>query len=199
MGVSNSGMYTKLLVAAPEIKGNWSIGLHPGMYSETEEEVVHYASTGSQGIMMFNKSEKQQEGFDFIKWWMSTEVQSEYIHELNSTYGPAYTWFSANTEAFMSMPIPQSDKELILEQWDWAIEASRIPGAYMVEREISDAFSKIIFDGENARTVLDEANINANLEITRKMEEFGYIVNGVAVKNYIIPDKFNISGYLKER
>ncbi len=200
MGVANSGIYSQLLVAAPEISGNWSLGLHPGVYSEERDEVLHYSSTGSQGIMMFNRSEKQQQGFDFIKWWLSTEVQTEYIYELNSTYGAEFMWFSANQEAFKSMPIPQEHKEVILEQWEWSMEASRIPGAYIVEREISDGFSKIIFNGKNARVVLDEANINANIEILRKMQEFGYVDSkGNPLKEHPIPTASNIHKYLTER
>jgi hypothetical protein len=113
-------------------------------------------------------------------------------------YGEEYMWFTANNEAFDSLPIPTSHKELIKEQWSWAMEASRIPAAYMVERSISDAFSKIVFNGENTRIALDDAVIDANREIARKMEEFGYMKDGVKIKDYIVPTIYNIDQWLTE-
>jgi ABC-type glycerol-3-phosphate transport system substrate-binding protein len=197
IGIANSATYLQLLVAAPEIKGNWDLALHPG-YEDASGNVYHYATTGSQGIMMFNDSKKQQQSFDFIKWWMSTDVQKEFILNLQSMYGEEYMWFTANNEAFDSLPIPTSHKELIKEQWSWAMEASRIPAAYMVERSISDAFSKIVFNGENTRIALDDAVIDANREIARKMEEFGYMKDGVKIKDYIVPTIYNIDQWLTE-
>jgi ABC-type glycerol-3-phosphate transport system substrate-binding protein len=197
IGIANSATYLQLLVAAPEIKGNWDLALHPG-YEDASGNVYHYATTGSQGITMFNHSKKQQQAFDFIKWWMSTDVQKEFILNLQSMYGEEYMWFTANNEAFDALPIPTSHKELIKEQWSWAMEASRIPAAYMVERSISDAFSKIVFNGENTRIALDDAVIDANREIARKMEEFGYMKNGVKIKDYIVPTIYNIDQWLTE-
>ena len=46
--------------------------------------------------------------------------------------------------------------------------------------------TKIVLDGENARSALDDAVIIMDQEHTRKLEEFGYIVNGVKVKDYRI-------------
>ncbi len=196
IGIANTGTYLQLLVAAPEIKGNWNIALHPG-YQNEDGTVSHYACTGSQGITMFKSSNKKEQAWDFIKWWMSTETQEKYISTLYSMYGEEYLWFTANNEAFMSLPISTEHKELILEQWEYAIEVSRIPAAYVIEQTISDAFSQVVFNGENVRVALDKAVITSNREIARKMEEFGYMKDGKKVKDYLVPTIYNIKEWLK--
>lgn len=198
IGIANAATYLQLLVAAPEIKGNWNIAIHPG-YEKEDGTVSHYACAGSQGITMFKSSDKQSQAWDFIEWWMSTETQENYISTLYSMYGEEYLWFTANLEAFMSIPIPTEHKELILKQWEWAIEVSRIPAAYVIEQTISDAFSQVVFNGENVRIALDNAVITSNREIARKMEEFGYMEDGKKVKDYLVPTIYNIKEWLTKR
>jgi hypothetical protein len=43
----------------------------------------------------------------------------------------------------LKIPMPREYKDIILEQWEYGIEASRIPGNYMVEREISNAWTRL--------------------------------------------------------
>ena len=198
IGIANAGTYLQLLVAAPEIKGNWDITLHPG-YENEDGSINHYASAASQGLTMFKSSDKKQEAWDFIEWWMSTETQENYISKLYSMYGEEYLWFSANLEAFMSLPISTDHKEVILNQLEYAIEVSRIPAAYVIEQTISDAFSQVVFNGENVRIALDNAVIISNREIARKMEEFGYMKDGEKVKDYLVPTIYNIEDWLTER
>ena len=94
--------------------------------------------------------------------------------------------------------MPVQHKEIILEQWKYAIEAPRIPGSYMVEREISNAWTNIVFNGENPRQALDEAVRIANREILYKMSEFDYVVDGISIKDYLVPTLENIYLWLKE-
>lgn len=198
IGIANAGTYLQLTVAAPEIKGNWDIALHPG-YETSNGEVLHYACASSQGLTMFKSSDQKEETWEFIKWWMSTETQSDFITRLYSMYGEEYLWFSANLEAFDTLPIPNSHKELIKKQLSYAIEVSRIPAAYSIEQSISDAFSQVVFNGENVRIALDNAVISSNREVARKMEEFGYMKDGEKVKDYLVPTIYNIDYWLKER
>ena len=196
IGIANSGTYTSLLIAAPEINGNWSIAAHIG-YEDINGNVNRYSTAGSQGITMFEASDKKQESWEFIKWWMSTPTQESFIQKMYSMYGLEYLWYSANLNAFATLPIEESHKQVMLTQLrDFSMEASRVPAAYMIERSISDAYSKVVFNGTNVRIALDDAVIESNREIERKMTEFKYIVNGVKVKDYIVPSIANIDQWL---
>lgn len=196
IGISDLSMYLLLTTTAVELDGLWHMDLHPGQPSD--EGILRYAPVGGQTSMVLSTTKYPKESFDFIKWWMSTETQTEFQFRLETTYGKQYFWNSANNHAFMESSIPAEFKEIIFEQWDYAIEAARIPGAYMVERSISNAWSEIVYNGANPRLALDEAVRVSNREIKYKMTEFGYVKDGVMVKPYIVPSIYNIENWLTE-
>lgn len=198
IGVSNLATYILLETAAVELDGLWAMDLHPGVYNEELDEIVRYSSIGGQSSMIMSSTKYPEESWDFLKWWMSTSVQSEFAFLLQSTYGQAYFWNTANMEAFKNVSMPDEYKEIILKQWEYGVEASRIPGAYMVERSISNAWTSIVFDGTNPRQALDEAVRVSNREIIYKMAEFGYTENGEIIKEYIVPSIYNIDDWLTE-
>jgi len=62
-----------------------------------------------------------------------------------------------------------------------------------VERELSNIWNKVVYDGVNIRTAVEDASVIVNREIIRKMTEFGYLNDdGVIIKNYFIPDNETI-------
>lgn len=198
IGISDLSTYLQLTVAAPEIAGKWDIALHPGNMN-SEGEVERWAASGAQASMILSDTNLPTESWEFLSWWMSSNVQTTFAQRLQTTYGTAYLWNTANLVAFDSLPIPTDHKDIIKEQWLYAMEASRIPGAYMVEREISNAWNTIVFDDANPRITLDEAVKTANREILYKMEEFDYVLNGQVLKPYTVPTIDNIQYWLKER
>ena len=186
IGVSNFTDYIKLLTAAPELNGLWSIDLYPATVLEDGTQ-LRYATGSAQASIMFAKTDKPEESWEFMKWWMSTETQIDFQQQLILNFGVEYLWSSANLEAFQYLPIPDEHREVILEQWQWLQEPVKLPGSYMQERELSNAWNKIVFDGVNPRVAIDSSVIIINREITRKMEEFGYLEDGVKVKEFKIP------------
>ncbi len=198
IGISDLSTYILLETAAVELDGLWGMDLHPGVYDEASDEIIRYSAVGSQSSMIMSATNYPEESWDFLSWWMSTAVQAEFAFLLQSTYGNAYFWNSANVDAFAQLSMADEYKNIILNQWDYAIEASRIPGSYMVEREISNAWTTIVFDGTNARQALDEAVRIANREILYKMAEFGYTENGEIIKPYRVPTIYTIDEWLTE-
>ena len=64
-------------------------------------------------------------------------------------------------------------------------EYPRVPGWYMLERELSNTWNNVVLRGANVRTALDAAVVTINREIKRKLIEFGYLSqNGVVLKPY---------------
>ncbi|MFA7417588.1 MAG: extracellular solute-binding protein [Acholeplasma sp.] len=196
IGISDLSTYILLQTAAVELDGLWDIALHPGY--EIEPGVINrYAASGAQASMILSTTKHKQDSWDFLSWWMSSDVQAEFAFLLQSTYGKAYFWNTANLEAFKQLSMPEHHKDIILEQWESALEAPRIPGSYMIEREISNAWTKIVFNGTNPRQALDEAVRISNREITNKMKEFDYDVNGVN-NVYNVPSIYNVDYWLTE-
>ncbi len=186
IGVSNFTDYIKLMTAAPELNGLWGIDLYPATVLPDGTQ-NRWATGSAQSCIMFATTKRPQESWEFMKWWMSTETQVDFQEQLLFSYGMEYLWNSANLEAFAQSPMPEEHKKVVLEQWKWLQEPVKLPGSYMEERELSNAWNKIVFDGVNPRVAIDAAVITINREITRKMEEFGYLQNGVKVKQFKVP------------
>jgi len=186
IGVSNLETYIKLTTAAPEINGLWSIDLYPAVVLPDGAQ-NRYTTGSAQSSIMFKNTTHPQEAWQLMKWWMSTETQVDFQERLVLNYGGEYLWSSANLEAFRRLSIPEEHKSVILEQWKWLQEPVKLPGSYMQERELANVWSRIVFDGANPRVAIDRSIIVINREITRKMEEFGYLKNGQRAREFNIP------------
>jgi ABC-type glycerol-3-phosphate transport system substrate-binding protein len=187
IGVSNFvDTYVKLLTAAPELEGLWGIELYPATVLPDGTQ-NRYATGSAQAGIMFANTDKPDEAWALMKWWMSTDTQVDFQQQLILNYGLTYLWNSANLEALPYLPIPDEHRAVIAEQWQWLQEPVKLPGSYMEERELSNAWNRIVFDGVNPRVAIDNSVVVINREITRKMEEFGYLENGVKVKEFKIP------------
>jgi ABC-type glycerol-3-phosphate transport system substrate-binding protein len=197
IGIANSSTYLQLLIAAPEIKGNWDISLYPGIYDEAKDEVIRYSSAPTSATMIFKSSDKKEMAFDFLSWWHSTEIQNLFSNDIQKMFGKEYMWFSSNLNVLASLPIDQAHKDIILEQLNWAVSPPNAPGGYYLEREISNAWNKIVISDQNLRSTVDEAVKNANRELERKMAEFGYVSDGQIVKVYPMPSLDTIDLWLK--
>jgi len=197
IGVANFSTYLKLDAAAAELAGLWDITEHPGLMGE-DGVVKRYSTGAGTTSVIFEKSKYKNEAWEFMQWWLSAKTQIDYGNQLEMLYGSEYIWNTANLEAFKEMPIEESHKEVILKQWEWLSEMVKTPASYMVEREISNVWNSIVFDGENARSELDDATIEINREISRKLEEFGYMKNGIVLKPYNIPTTELIESWVNE-
>lgn len=195
IGISNFETYLKLTTAAPEIRGLWGIDLYPATVLPDGRQ-NRYATGSAQASILFKATDQPEEAWQFLKWWMSTETQVEFQQQLILNYGIEYLWNSANLEAFQYLPIPDEHKAVILEQWQWLQEPVKLPGSYMQERELSNAWNRIVFDGVNPRVAIDTAVLTINREITRKMEEFGYLQNGQKVKEFKVPTLETVKGWM---
>lgn len=207
IGVSDYFMYSMLINAAPEIENSWEISLVPGV-EDGNGDIQRQTAGAAQSSMIINngrstkvackegygnsengKMDRQEAAWEYLKWWMSTETQVDFGITLQTTYGEEYIWNSANTEAFSKLPWKSRDKQTILTQMENIQETPRIPGTYMVERELSNAYIAVVTNGGVLRTELDSAIKRIDRETERKLKEFGYLdTDGNMIKEYIVPD-----------
>ncbi len=186
IGVAPFSTYLKLEAAAAELAGKWDIAVMPGMRN-ADGVVERWATGGGTTGAIFSKSEKQEATWEFFKWWLSAETQERFGTQMQLLYGDTYMWNTANVEAFAELPIADAHKEVIADQRKWLHEFVKTPASYMIEREISNVWNAVVFNGENVRSTLDDAAILMNQELARKWEEFGYVKDNVTVKTYRIP------------
>ncbi|MQR94738.1 extracellular solute-binding protein [Fictibacillus phosphorivorans] len=186
IGTANFTTYTQLTAAAPEIAGWWDIAPHPGVKKE-DGTVERWATGSGQSAMIFKGTKSKEDSWELLKWWLSEDTQTEFATNLQMLYGPEYMWNTSNLEAFKNLPWPEQHKKTILKQWEYLYEVPKNPGSYMIERELSNIWNRIVFDGVNPRSAVDDSVVAIDREIKRKMEEFGYVKDGKMVKPYPIP------------
>lgn len=196
IGISNAETYMKLTTAAPEVAGLWDLDLYPATVLADGTQ-NRYATGSAQTGVIFANNGQPDAAWQFLRWWMSAETQSDFQEQLILSYGREYLWFSANLEAFSRLDIPEEHRAVILDQWQWLQEPVRLPGGYMQERELSNVWNRIVFDGVNARVAIDRSITAINREITRKMEEFGYLENGVRVREFNIPTIETVQAWIE--
>jgi len=189
IGIAEYGMYNLLLNAAPELSNSWSIAPVPGIKNENGE-VIRYTCGGAESCVIFKSNpEREEMAWKYLKWWTSTEIQVEFGQTLQNTYGSEYIWNTANMEAFNMLPWKTEHKDVIVEQSQWIMEPPRILGTYMLERELSNAYTAVVVNGDDLRISIDNAVKRINRETERKLTEFGYLSqDGEVLKEYIVPD-----------
>ncbi|MDX9691159.1 MAG: extracellular solute-binding protein [Acholeplasmataceae bacterium] len=204
IGIGDFGMYLQLTNAAADIRGLWDIALVPGMPQQVinevtleEETVINRSMPGAQqASIIFEKSDKKDEAWQFLSWWMSTDTQIYFSETLINTLGTRYIWNTANLEAFESLRLDESHKEVILEQWTHLKEVQKIPGSYIIEREISNTWNSVVYNDANLRSTVSDAMIKINKEIERKMREFGYLDSrGTVIKPFNLPTRDTVLGW----
>ncbi len=188
IGVADYATYNLMTNAAPELKNSWSIALVPGM--EQEDGTIDRTVCGcaESSVIFKSDSEREAKAWEFVKWWSSSEVQAKFGQTLQITYGSEYMWTTANMDAFMQLPWDSGDKQIIAEQMSQVVDVARVPGTYLLEREMSNAFNDIVVNRMTAQTRIDKAVKTINREFNRKLEEFEFIDSeGNTIQDYNIP------------
>ncbi len=193
IGICDYGTYNLISNAAPELAGSWDISLVPGTV-QADGSIDRSTCGCAESTVIFKSSpDREAKAWEFIKWWSSADVQAEFGQTIQITNGDEYLWTTANTEAFSRLPVDSAHKKVILEFAGNVVDVARVPGTYMLEREMSNAFNSIVVDGDSAQARIDEAVKVIDREMKRKLEEFGYIDSeGNTVKDYMIPDMDSI-------
>ena len=187
VGIVESQTYLQLKYAAPELTGQWALAPYPGITDESGEPRRWFIANGTAALILKN-AQRHSESWDYLKWWLSANTQSDFGYRLQSTYGPEYLWISANLNALKDSPIDPEDKRIILEQVRWQRDVPRTPAQYMLERGLSDIWINSATRSRGVRTEIDAMIPVINREVRRKMIEFGFIdAEGNTLKPFLVP------------
>ncbi len=172
LGITSYGMYNMLSVAAPEIRNEWKMTVIPGTRKPDGTIDRSEAASGS-AVIMFKKIKNPEAGWEFMKWWMSPDVQLQYATRLETILGTAARLNTANLETFSRMPWSVSEQEILREQWKEVQEIQEVPGGYYTIRMLDTAFTEVYYNNENPRATLNKYCDMINEEIERKRKELG--------------------------
>ena len=172
IGFEQYTFQNQLSVAAPELDGMWGIAPLPGL--RQEDGTVNRTVIGAtSGIIMFQKADEKKAAWEYLKWFTSTDVQSQYAKEIEALMGEAARHPSANIEAMKSLPWDSKTEEILLEQWSHLEMVQQTPVNYYVSRNITNIFRNVVYYNKVPREVLASYNRDINREIQRRREEFG--------------------------
>ena len=172
VGIADYTTYNTLAVAAPEIKGLWSVAQVPGVL-QPDGTIDRSVSGGSSACIMFADAEHREEGWIFLKWFLSEETQIAYGRELEAVLGSGARHATANVAAMDGLGWPMEVYEVISAQWKETVGIPVIPGSYYVSRHLNNAFREVVSLGELPREALTKYVDMINSEIRKKREEFG--------------------------
>lgn len=188
IGIADYATYNLLTNAAPELSSSWEIALIPGTVQEDGSIDRSTCGCAESTVIFKSDSEREAQAWEFVKWWSSTETQAAFGQTIQITYGDEYMWSTANMDAFAQLPWESNAREVIQETAKNVVDIARVPGTYLLEREMSNTFNDIVVNGDNEQTRIDKAVKSINREFERKLEEFGYNDSeGNVIKEYEIP------------
>lgn len=149
----------------------------PFLGTEKEDGTIDRSQTaGVTGCMALKAAEERgvkDEAAQFLKWWVSADVQHKYGTSLETTLGAVGRYYSANLEAFEKSNWSTADMELIQSHRQYLVNFPTVVGSYAVSRDLTSALREVIAGTERPRRALMLYNTDINEEITRKRKEFG--------------------------
>lgn len=165
--------YNNLSVSAPELKGLWSMALVPGTILE-DGSMNNTTKGGGTAVILMDACKNKAAGWDFLKWWTSTETQTSYSTNLECLLGTAARYATANKEAFNSLAWSKDELALLNAESVKSMTIPETPGSYYTPRHINNAFRAVCIKerkDDPRETILKYAKIITN-EIEYKRDEF---------------------------
>lgn len=171
--INDYTLYNNFQVSAPDIDGLWDIAPVPGTIREDGSIDRSVGCTGLTSLIM-SATEEPDACWEFLKWWTSAETQTTFGYEMESLLGEAGRVPTANLEAFRNLAWKASDRESLMEQFQWVRGIPQVPGGYYTWRNINNAFYTVTTDTDTAspREELMDKVVLINNELAYKWEEF---------------------------
>ncbi|MBQ8683529.1 MAG: extracellular solute-binding protein [Clostridia bacterium] len=191
IALASFGLYNQLKVSAPEINGRWQMYPVVGtpkynadgtpMLDENGQQVIDRswscATQGSVGLsqgatctFILKGCKNKEAAWDFLKWYTSDEVRKEFALKIEMRMGVASRYTPANYRVLENLPWTDTEREMLLAQWDELVLFPEIPGSYYVGRNLTYAFRQVVYNDENPVYALNKYNEIINRELTRKLQ-----------------------------
>ena len=170
IGIAPYTTYNLLATAAPEIRNEWGIAPIPGI-KKSNGEIDRSTGASGTACIILKKSKNKEACWEFLKWWTSDEIQTQFGKELEMLMGTAARYNTANLKAFQKLPWNKEELENLEAQWKYVKEIEEVPGSYYITRSIDSAFSAVVYQGINPRESLWKYTKEINDELERKRIE----------------------------
>jgi ABC-type glycerol-3-phosphate transport system substrate-binding protein len=191
LAIANYSDYNTLTVFAPELRGEWGMAPIPGTLQpdgtinrtvpvaqdalriQTDMTGAVIMPSGTTGSIILEKSDKQEQAWEFLKWWTRTDTQVRFGQEMEALIGPAARFATANVEAMQQLPWRVEERDQLNAQWEWVEGVPPVLGGYYVTRQFDWLFRAVVLQNEPIREAVLDYSREINREMARKREEFG--------------------------
>lgn len=164
--------YNQLVAFAPEIKGCWEMVPIPGTVQE-DGSINNISSSTITYIMLMKSSKNKDLAWEFIKWYMSDDIQISFAQQMESVLGSCAKVNTANTNALFNMAWTNSERNALLEQMNNVTTVPQMPGGYYLTRVVNFAFNRVYNNSEDPSETLTDYVEELDEELERKHKEFG--------------------------
>ncbi len=180
IGVADYTTFNTLEIFAPEIKGLWNFAPLPGFVDE-DGNINNTAVASSVHSMILDSSERKDDGWEFMKWWLDTDTQVSFATQIEAVMGSGARYATANPNVLKQLPWSKAQSDTLLEQFEKTVGIPDVPGYYMTSRMVDMAYKNVVTDGQNPREALYLNVKDINDELLKKRKEFdlSYIEDGV--------------------
>ena len=174
LGISAYTLYTTLKVAAPEIDGLWGFTKIPGTVREdgTIDHTDAGTGTACSMLQMAADNGREDEAWEFLKWWTSKDTQLSYSNDVETILGPSGRVAVSNKEALESLTWDDGALEALVDARNWVTEIPEYPGSYYVQRAIYQAYWNVVSNSKNTKDMMMRFGTEANNEIARKWKQY---------------------------
>ncbi|MBQ3057513.1 MAG: extracellular solute-binding protein [Clostridia bacterium] len=172
IAVDSIAIYNNLEISAPEIKGLWDFTVVPGFKME-DGTVDHTSIVTPTATMILSGTKVADASWEFVKWWSSAEIQSEYGRELESRLGSSGRYTSANRQALEASCWNKKELTSLQNQLKSVSAIEQVPGGYYLTRNLDNAFRNAVYYDKKPMDVMFDYVYKINAELTDKRTELG--------------------------
>ena len=178
IGIANYTTYNTIVVGAPEIRGLWDFAYLPGVKDE-KGNINRANAAGGVCTMMIrppasakNAEQRMDNSWEFMKWWVSTDIQVRFGREMEALLGASARYATANKAALRQLAWNSKQIKVLEESMRQTVGVPEVPGSYYTPRHVANSTRRVINDKDDARETLIDYNRLINEELTRKRREF---------------------------
>lgn len=169
IGIMSYTMYNQLCVAAPEIKDQWSMYPVPATVRDNGTLDRSQGSVNT-GCVAMKDSADLDAAYEFIRWWIDSETQTEFGRQVESVLGKSARYNTANSVTFEQLNWTGRELEALREARRDVTDTPQTMVTYYVSRCISNAFRRVVYSYEKPRDVIYRYSEDLDLEFERKKE-----------------------------
>lgn len=121
---------------------------------------------------VLKNEERMSDSWEFMKWWVSTDIQLRFGREMEALLGSSARYATANVDALKQLSWNSKQLEVLEDSLAQSRGLPEVPGSYFTPRHVVNGARKVINEKDDPRETLIDYTRKINEELLRKRQEF---------------------------